>query len=291
MAAPATKFHIFHQNMMVFGGGSSDRNEAFKTQMWNISIALGSSRVLVAGFTEIVNDGKTMDAIKAIAVKLDPGLTSNQAFACGITACNKKQIPEYVIISIFNSAFKGAFALKISGRVLLVLNNQARKVWQCFPSTELAIDQMPKNFVPDSRGVAYVGGTYQGKDMIIGFMHNMYGEGDRFGGFQSLDDTAALIRVKHTDAGWGDKDVFIGGDFNVDPRPIKQDSQLWTICARTDPTNAESAAVVTTSHHAYDFWLSTYFLTADYANVWTQTRNKSNHLSDHAGVSLKLPWW
>lgn len=291
MAAPATKYHFFHQNMMVFGGGSSPRNEAFKKKMWDIAAAIGGSeRVLVAGFTEIVNDGKTMEAIKEIAVKLDPGLTAHSAFACGQTACNQKQIPEYIIISTFNSPFKGTFTVKISGRVLLVsiLNE---KSWQCFPSTELSIEAMPQNFVPDSRGVAYVGGTYQGKDMIIGFMHNMYGEGDRYGGFQSLDAVSELIREKHKGGGWGDKDVFIGGDFNVAPRPVKEGSALWTICARVDPSKGDSAPINTTDKHALDFWLSTYFLTPDYAKVWTQTRDKSNHLSDHAGITLKLPWW
>jgi hypothetical protein len=290
MAAAATKFHLFHQNMMVFGGGASVRNEAFKKKMWDISQAIGSDRILVAGFTEIINDGKTLEAIKEIAIKLDPGLTVNQAFACGQTALNQKQIPEYIIISAFNSPFKGTFTLKISGRVLLV-SNLNKKSWQCFPSTELAIDAMPKNFVPDSRGVAYVGGTYQGKDMIVGFMHNMYGEGDRSGGFQSLDVVSGLIREKHKDGGWGDKDVFIGGDFNVQPRAIRSDSTLWTICARVDPNDGESDPVSTTSTHPYDFWLSTYFLTPDYAKVWTQTRDKSNNLSDHAGITLKLPWW
>lgn len=289
MAAPATKCHIFHQNMMVFGGRSSKRNEAFKTKMHQICGGFGADRVIVAGFTEIVNDQKAVEAIKGIAANLDPGLTGHQAFACGITACNQKQVPEYVIISTFNKPSVGTFEERISGRVLLVQNWVGKQSWRCFSSSELDVDKMPQNFAPDSRGVAYVGGTYMGRDMIIGFMHNMYGVGNRYGGFQSLDAVATLIRAKHD--GWGDKEVFIGGDFNVTPRPIRRNASLKHIAAISNP-NDKKSWILTTLNHAYDFWLSTSnAVTSPNAKVWTETRDKEDNLSDHAGISLKLPWW
>lgn len=270
------KYHVFHQNMRVFGGGSYSRNEAFEGAMEEISSDLGNSRrVLVAGYTEVMN-GKTASALTDISVSLDPALTKPLLFAVGITAF-KASNPEFVAISLFKT-----FKLIDMGRVLRLGSIYKAPRWVCISSGDLDITAMPDEAVPDSRGMAYVYGSFQGQSIVVGFMHNLYNLGDRSGSFQAIGGMTNLIRKRH---GLGsDVPIIFGGDFNVKPR----DNIGGVNAAYAEDDNKP---VNTTSHHAYDFWITTTVIDNDRAFVHAETRNVSEGLSDHAGISLELPWF
>ena len=269
-------YYIFHQNMRVYGGGNAERNEVFNDAMMEISSELDKDQVVVAGFTEIMNFGATVDALGVVAAHLDVNLRDPLFFACGITAF-KNESPEYVAIAMHKN-----FSRQIGGRVLLTRPDPYSKPqWTCFSETDLGIQSIPKGIVPDSRGLAYVGGRFKNKYMIVGFMHNMYNLGDRSSAFQALSNMINLIWAEHST--WANTATIFGGDFNVDPRDIT--SSVHTIKAVDNNNNA----IPTTKHHTYDFWISSANIPNGNAFVDQQTRNVGNGLSDHAGIRLLLP--
>ena len=269
-------YYLFHQNMRVYGGGNAERNEVFNEAMMDISSDLDKDQVAVAGFTEIMNFGASVDTLDMIAHHLDVNLTKPLFFACGITAF-KSDSPEYVAISVHK-----AFSIQIAGRVLLLEQPSSnRPKWTCVPSTELKVATVPDNLSPDSRGLAYVGGKFQGKYLIVGFMHNMYNLGDRSSAFQALSDMIQLIWDKHSE--WDGYMTIFGGDFNVEPRDNLPSA--YTVYA----TNNNNEPVNTTKHHPYDYWIASKQISKNNAYVYTETRDVPSGLSDHGGISLKLP--
>jgi hypothetical protein len=279
------QYHIFHQNLRVFGGRSLDRNEAFADAMEDISDDLGSSdRVLVAGFTEVMNAGAG-DALAEMATALDQGLQVPYLFACGVTAVGAK--PEYVAISVFKGSTV-QFEVEYAGKVL----RRADKKWQCFASTDCDISKLPTkaDLEADVRGLAYVvgtikGGAYHGKQMVMGFMHNMYNLGERSIYYSSLTEIAAQIYSKHSLA--NTVKCFFGGDFNLEPHNIRsrKGPTLYSVFEQTGTKPTK-----TTVKNAYDFWLTNMQNVSNtLAKVWTITRSVQGGLSDHAAISLQLP--
>lgn len=279
MAAPKESYHLFHQNMRVFGGGSIQRNNAWEKAMQYIHLGTAKDRVLIAGWTEVMNAGLTKESLTKIAVKLDAGLTTTVLFACGIT-CGKSSEPEFVGISI-SEAFKPEF----SGRVLRT--SDVKAPWICVTSKMCEIEKWPAKLplAADARGLCYVGGSHKGKQMVLGFMHNMYNLGDR-----SMPDTKTqamekLIRKAH---GLGENIPFyFGGDWNAEPHE-KSTSSRQTMSAVYGKTG-KKPAVTTTGNHIYDYWLTNHPMASSQAKVHTATMDVEGNLSDHAGVSLKLP--
>lgn len=276
---PNPNYHLFHQNLRTFTGGNSVRDKNFKTAMRKISGKIGVDRVLVAGFTEVMN-GKsaTIQSLKRMACALDPGLTAPPLmFAVGITAF-KSQIPEFVALSIYQT-----FKVEFKGRVLPAQQLTATPNWTCYPSTDIDIGEMPDNIKPDCRGLAYVCGKYSGKKIIAGFMHNMYALGDRSSVFQMLPEMIQLIQEKHSN--YASAGTFLGGDFNVRPRPIT--SSVYTVNA----CDTNGNPIKTTKNNPYDFWVCNKQIANSNAGVFVETRdpNPPSRLSDHAGIMLQVP--
>jgi len=278
-----TQYSIFHQNMRVFGGGSALRNVGYDDAMSEISSDLGvNQRILVAGFTEINNCNSTAAPLEDFALTLDPGLTKVYHFAIGVTALNKTKTPEYIAIALYKEV-----SLNSWGRVL----RNSDKTWKIYHQDNTLL--MPNgDWAADSRGLAYVAITFKGTKMIIGFIHNMYNLGDRSGAFTAIPKMADEIR-KTEGGAWTQAPIYIGGDFNVAPRTFSSRANMSAVYAEDAHNNPEN----TTSSNAYDFWLYKADPTAvvhvdnNDAQVHTETRDVPNGLSDHAGISLKLPYW
>jgi hypothetical protein len=281
-------FHIFHQNMRVFGGGSAARNLAFTNAVASVSASIGVDRIAVAGYTEVMNARAARNAIAGISATLDSRLTRTNYYLCGRTALGGR---EYIVISIYTSPnlalMPTNFNPAANGRVLMV-NTLNGLQWQCFDSNDLDILTMPQNGIADSRGLAYVVGTFTSggaaQNMVVGFIHNMYNLGNRSGAFQSLAVMMARIRARYNLA--GNVPIIFGGDFNVGPRHLSRNLQIYTIYQANG-----GGPVNTTSSNAYDFWVSNANIGNNNATVYPQTRNVPLKLSDHAGIGLQLPWW
>jgi hypothetical protein len=285
MAAPAKKYHLFHQNMRVFGGGSTERNDGFEEAMKRIT-TLGTStdRVLVAGWTEVMNAGVSDSSLKKIAACLDSQLTSTYFYACGVT-CGKSESPEYVCISTHQD-FKPTYW----GRVL----NKEKDQWTCYTHDECATNSWPYKgqVAADARGLGYVGGTISGKKFIFGFMHNMYNLGDRSAILSKCQKMMEGIRTKHKEK--ADVPIVFGGDWNVkptgkkDPTRVSPRTKVFVTYAVKDDGKGGKKVINTTLKHAYDYWLASYKIDNACAMVHDESRDVDANLSDHAGVSLLL---
>lgn len=280
-------FHIMHQNLRVFGGGSLTRNQAFADAMEDISTDIGSSsRVLVCGFTEVMNAGvKSQDALSEMAKSLDPCLVTSYFIACGVTACKDINQPEYVCISVFKESKGVEFKPGAMGKVLRLTDG----TWKCYPHSDACpIHKMPKgDFGADIRGLAYIygtvsGGGYNNKSMLVGFMHNMYGLGDRSGYFSNIGIMVKSINDTHK---LQNPFTLIGGDFNLPPRdaPSRTGVSLSAVYEKTgdQPTN-------TTSKHPYDYWLTNNNNLLTNPRVLVNTRDVKSKLSDHAAISVQV---
>lgn len=280
-------FHVFHQNMMVFGGGSVARNAAFGAAFGAMNLGTATDLVLVAGFTEICNSVVAPGALGTLVATLDPDLVANNTVVVGISAAGKA---EYIVMATFNEDAANRFAVAAYGKVIGTADGQT---WTCYPTTELAANVLPPSVKPDSRGLAYVVGTlasatdpaWNGKSLVVAFMHNMYGTGDRYGGMTRLPGALGAIYAKHgLPAG---APYVLGGDFNVMPRTVKDRSGAFSMV----PAFAQDAAskpIATTLHHPYDFFFAYPALPSANVHVWTQSRGKGAGVSDHGAVSIAL---
>lgn len=271
------EYYVFHQNMRVFGGGTLGRNEAFDGAfIETVSNKMGQDKhIIVAGFTEITNATIAKDALQnASSFLFNDAKYTIGFFACGVTALKQGQAPEYVVISCRHD-----FTISFSGRVLLMSDQK----WKCWPWDKFPNDRLPEELTADSRGLAYVGGNFKNQQMIIGFMHNMYKEGNRSGGFSALPTMMKLIWEAHS--GWGNVPIYLGGDFNVKPRGFSSRADAQVICA----VDANNNNINTTRTHPYDYWVtSDPKKTNGDVTVCEETRDVVVGLSDHAGVLLRV---
>lgn len=282
MAAPAANYHLFHQNMRVFGGGSILRNNVWENAMQYVKLGTATDRVLIAGWTEVMNAKHSKEPLAKIAVKLDVDLTSTLLFACGIT-CGKANDPEFVGISVSK-----AFKLEFYGRVLRTSDNKAP--WVCVTSQMCEIEQWPAKLAlaADARGLGYVGGSYKGQKMVMGFMHNMYTLGDRSLPYSKTQEMEKLIRKTHGLA--ENVSVYFGGDWNVKPPPKESSKhaasrqKMNVICEKT----GDKPTSTTTGNHTYDYFLTSKSMTNPNAQVHTATKDVKAKLSDHAAVSMQI---
>ena len=120
---------IFHQNMQNYSGGNGiaanglrTRNAQFDRDFANIQNAMGGPSVLVAGFTELLNNTTTVGAIAARAAALDPTLTNLVVIGVGITVIGARD--EYIGIAWDSNNF----TIQNGGQVLF---NSMNKRWEC----------------------------------------------------------------------------------------------------------------------------------------------------------------
>lgn len=265
-------YWLFHQNLRVFCGTNARRNTAFEDAMNTISTELDQDRVIVAGFTEVMNNQTTQTPLRRIAQELDPSLRTPILFAVGTTAVGNQT--EWVGISAHVN-----FGIQISGKVLKLTNN----TWQAYPTTnQLPSDQMPNGqFAADVRGLAYIGGTFGQRRMIVGFIHNNYTLGVPSTIYRALPQMVAAIKAAHQ--GWNQVPHYLGGDFNIEPDDIA--ANYRAVYAATD-----EGPIKTTWHHTYDYWItSDPNLTENEAEIFKESRwENDSDLSDHAGVALRV---
>ena len=292
---------IFHQNMQNYTGGNSmasngirTRNAQFDRDFARIQNALGGPSILVAGFTELLNNTTTVGAITARAAALDPTLANVVVIGVGITVIGARD--EYIGIA-WDS---GNFTIQNGGQVLF---NSVSKRWECHNTAAPLPATIPTpGFVPgrkrkadsteaaDSRGVAYVHGTYNNHDRIFAFMHNMHTVGDPTSAFSALNEMMSAI---HSAVGPPATRDYVGGDYNIEPRDPTRRGALEYVCAET----ATGYWIDTTWFHCYDYWLTnsgpnqlpmTHPVIAT-TDADTHYQTLTTHASDHCGVSLEFP--
>ncbi|HLO04709.1 MAG TPA: hypothetical protein VK191_16510 [Symbiobacteriaceae bacterium] len=266
-------YYVFHQNLRVFAGTNARRNTAFEDAMDTISTDIGSDRVLVAGFTEVMNNQNTRTPLRRIAQELDAALRTPILFATGTTAVGNQT--EWVGISTHTN-----FTVQISGKVLKQTNN----TWQAYPVTpQLPADQMPPgNFAADVRGLAYVGGTIGNQRLLFGFIHNNYTLGEPSTIYRALPQMVTAIGQAHQ--GWDQVTRYLGGDFNIRPDDIGVGYRA------VYATDEDMGEIKTTWYHTYDYWITNNGnIDTGQAEVFTASRWENDpDLSDHAGVGLQI---
>jgi hypothetical protein len=281
---------LFHQNMRTFGGNEVLRNNAYATAFNAVRAAAatmgaGWGPYRVMGFTELMNAGVGMRTnLLALARNLSP--LTNRLLLVNVGTMAVSGNSEYVGIAWRQPTVN----VQHVGRVLWRSDN---RTWNCYNH----VGALPTTVIPavlpqpavsglglDTRGLAYIAGLFGGNPHIFGFMHNMYGNGNRSGAFASLGVMAQLVR-NAIGGIYSAARVFIGGDFNVDPRP----PDYGVLFHRGERMAPGGAFVNTTLANAYDFWLvSNIFVPDADARVRFQTRRPPATLSDHAGVDLRI---
>ncbi|HEY0378762.1 MAG TPA: hypothetical protein VGC87_17735 [Pyrinomonadaceae bacterium] len=278
---------IFHQNMRRFGGNTIVRNAFFMLTFDAIRNAPGTggaaaTSFFAAGFTELSNSGLGLHAnIPEIIQCLDVALTNVLVIEVGITAVGGDR--EFVAIA----TDPALYPITDAGHVLF---NSMHNRWDLHntPAGDIVDNRIDIpggiDLQADSRGVAYVAGTYLHTDYLIGFMHNMCKEGNKSGLFEKLGQAANRMRQVPNYAA---AHVVIGGDFNVQPRhtrPRNGGLQLYA-CCRTDMLNFP---MYTTAANPYDYFMVSNVATTDAdVEIYAQTRATPIG-SDHSGVTLEV---
>jgi len=298
-------YYLFHQNMNVFDGCKSEQNQGFNKAMLTISGRLKDSRVVAAGFTEVIgfHTNTVTSALSSMAGNLDTQLTPPALFATGVPDSRYGTF-EYTAISL-----SIRFKVEARGRVMLVNQKDGKPQWTCVSDEDMSISEVypfvtssDTIFAPDSRGLAYVCGEYGDQKMTVGFMHAISGSG-RENTYQTLIGIMSLIWEKHPD--YNEYPTIFGGDFVFKPSPIGGPYYAIYACVpsghstavSTDSTDntastaapSDCAPLATTAYGCYDFWVANEQITNDYASVYGETMDKDEGLSDHCGIALRLP--
>lgn len=304
---------IFHQNMEDYGGGTAmakpphqhlTRNQRFVIDFTAIQAQVGQN-FLVAGFTELLNNNAAATGIVALAAALDPNLTRCVVIGVGITVTGMRD--EHIAIA-WNP---NLLTVRNAGQVIF---NAMLRRWECHNTARTATNPLPATLpmpdvtigrkrapggteAADSRGVAYISGTYNNAERVFAFMHNMYEMGDRSSSFSSLD--AMMVELHSTirpASNLPDYRDYIGGDFNVPPRnpTTKRGGELEWVAAM----NPDGYPIDTTRSNPYDFWLTNSGayqtgpaprprIMSKHADYYYQTLD--SNASDHCAVSLRFP--
>jgi len=316
-------FYLFHQNMRSFGGGTTAYNNRMKKAFGEIPIGGADKTVLAAGFTEVKNSAMAPIALGGIAKRLDIGLTKTWTVVVGCTGTLVKD-PDAPPAA---KKAKTSTTSKIYTREYITMVTQYRPAEEfevlhwgkalfldsittgpspaaCFPAGGLnspAATELPTNAKVDSRGLAYivgrvrsVGDPLHNKLLVVCFMHNMYGVGDRSSGLTGVPSLVSTIYAAHAaDIDPVRDPCIIGGDFNAEPRAVGRGGNHFEPQAETSPTGNYYR---TTGSSVYDWWLCRADSLDDAKpEIWMQTYKKNKPiLSDHAGISLGLDvgmWW
>jgi hypothetical protein len=301
--------NFFHQNLLNFTGTNTDKNAALARSFEWINRNCGM--FMAAGFTEILNNGNAVDPMAALATTLDPDLTRMVVIEIGTTAAAKFPRTEYIAIAWDPDT------LRIRGGGCVYREQGGyRTDWTTtyIASTDLGTDGHRKITQPDAtggdnnamqiqardtRGLAYIVADWSRETYVIGFVHNMYGVGDRTNLRANLGSIADKA-IK--DAGLTSANVIIGGDFNVLPPTLSSQGgrksprgyKLVT-CAALDQNGNY---VNTTNSNPYDYWMVSETLAKelgldnDSVSVLAQARRgrlrSQDIFSDHAPILLEF---
>lgn len=290
---------LFHQNMRTYGPSAEEKNAKAAAQMKTIGGRCGGT-IICAGFTEIRSPSAAMEAqVGVLGASLHADMTSSMVVPVGISG---GKTTEYIGVAWNNTKFAvsraGYFYVDFYKKQLVCLSTTAAAGWASMPYPP------PKTEVKaDFRSLAFLYGTYGGAAIVVAFMHNMFGTGDKTGAFDAIGMMLAEAAKLYAAA---PAQTYVGGDFNLPPRsPAK--SGLAPVAALAAGGKAYE---LTTNSNCYDYWLVTdNRLTAINAEVWGQTREPakwdktsytgaasaaasskapSHGISDHAGISLIL---
>jgi hypothetical protein len=177
---------LFHQNMRVFGGGSANRNTAYKGPpvppgggFGTISAAIGGGPVgpvLVAGFTEVMNNGASNAALTTSCLRLGVAWQGN--IACGITALARNG-PEYIGIGV-NAGNPihtyGRMLISAGGGGVQLIHQRSGDLTTGVAGSTAGVNARGMgNASADFRGLVYVVINIGGANNIaVGFLHNLY---------------------------------------------------------------------------------------------------------------------
>ncbi|KQO12474.1 hypothetical protein [Sphingomonas sp. Leaf242] len=276
---------LFHQNMRTFGGGAAVRNAAFNGAFNAINGAVGNV-FLAIGYTEITNPNAPLRGqLLALGTTLDAGMDSVIVMEVGQTALG---MHEYAGIVWDSTNFTAAAAGQVSYDNLN-LRWQANAVAAPLPAT-IALPHGTYMAV-DQRGPAFIAGTTGGNEVIIMFMHNMYGLGDRSRGFNGMPLSADAIRAA-LGGNYVNAPVFAGGDYNIRPRfagtKRGRDGNLRGMPFRAARAGAAGAYINTTAANPYDFWLANDVTHIPEAWATVRLESRIPLASDHAGIRLRI---
>lgn len=311
---------LFHQNMQQFAGdgGRPERTAAYLGQLpaqrpdtWPRIIAPGSfgfpgvaaairadprdgpRSVTVAGFTELTNAYGSSTAVERIAVALMPsGIYGVAVFNCGMTVGGERgPINEYVAIAIARRT--DVLAL---GRVTMA-GREFERALEC-EGPPFACPwrwSIPRLASADYRFVCFaVICRPGGRDAVaVGFFHNTYKLESRLIASQRLPTMVEAIRTNPVAPA---AEVYVGGDFNVEPHDPNDRHPLYPYDAEIGPGTPLpfGGAPYGTSWggNLYDYWLSDRppSLGLPASSVSALTRDGMKQLmSDHAGIVLRIP--
>lgn len=250
---------LFHQNMRRFGGGSVPRNNGYNGVMAGggafgaIAGGLGAAGpVLVAGFTEVVNNGASNGALTTSCNRL--GVTWRGNIACGITALAKG--PEYIGIGV-----NAGNAIQTFGRMLIGVGGGVHLIHQRGATAAAVNGRGWAGSSADYRGLVYVviaiGG---GNNIAVGFLHNLYTlTAQRTLVMGQLANMLNTMGAAANGLGPVPNIVrrYIGGDFNVAFVTPRLGATGFNGAPAPAYPPAPCAGVGTTwSGNTYDYWYS-----------------------------------
>jgi hypothetical protein len=175
---------IFHHNMEKYGGAVIQRNKVFDDAYSSIG-KKSNDEFIVAGFTEIVNNGKGIE-FRDRAKCLDSKLTSSVLIDVGKMARSGNS--EYIGIAWNPSMItveNAGQVVTLNDRTIKVLGEPANNFPNAGAINQPGPDKM--SIKPDDRGLAWIKGSVNGySPWIFAFMHNMYENGDRSSSFTNI---------------------------------------------------------------------------------------------------------
>lgn len=287
---------FFHQNMLIFGGGTAARNTAYGVQFATIPAA--GMGVEVAGFTEIVNNGASATALGVLCTNLGVAFVGN--FACGRTALGRG--PEFIGLGINAGCTLHAvgriFFSIVKGGISLINDISALPLAPGWNTT------IPQNASADYRGVVYaIITTLAGVTCCVGFLHNLYTfEAQRSLVRNSLPSIMKLMLNPSATLGLpAIAGGCIGGDLNLQPQNLGSSRSRCTPysvgLAALPPLYPPGAGFVvggtTAAGNLYDYW---YFPDAAAPLSVHTFPNSLDHgsgvvgglMSDHCGIAVEV---
>ncbi|WP_157963811.1 hypothetical protein [Actinocorallia populi] len=255
--------------------GEGDRGRAYASAFAEIreELAETGDAVTVAGFTEITGRGRSVEAMKEIADALS--LSHVRTVAYGRTA-----LPYHyectTVASVAAPTRMGRIFIDTRGGSVLLHDDAAPEDGALFDEW---CTELPEFATADYHGIVYAVVDGVG----IGFVHNRYGAGDeRHLTAQQIPDVGERL------ARCGNRriPVYIGGNFNVDPR------RRGAYNVHYRGLGAEKGT--TYNGHKHDYWYSNVgdaavsddFLDPPVAEARAETLG--NGMSDHCATLLAI---
>ena len=284
--------------MRNYGGASVKRNLQFIRAFHEIN-AMQPSECLIAGCTEMLNAKTAATNSLSLGHSLSQLLDTELYIWVGSTTGGQTAgRTEYISILYSHSHLQliraGQVLLTNFGVTAFGHSNPPHVIE--YPSNSPSVGKA--TLLSNTRGLAYVIGTYQKQKYLFGFMHEMYAVGNRGEAYRKIPEMVAAA-VADAKFSLNDITVIIGGDFNLPPeelgtrhhkttpsaRSAQASQYLKPIYAKTVTGNAQNTTLV----NPYDFWIAGGPMspgsTSSGVNIWPLSRVAA---SDHAGISLEL---